>query len=198
MRNGQQHLLFGVLVVVVEITTLTMAQQHTAEKLDTARFRKYKRPDQYGFTLLNGVRVSQFLIADGYYEERTPPTPNAFITYREYYPDGSLKLRGDIYRKDSFQKGIWRYYDAKGRLTKTTDFDKPYTYIWAQLSAWLKHEKITYAKIQNINRKQLFEGKYVWYVLWEKKAGGTGEQLTIDGIIGKVLERKQVNIGKEI
>lgn len=126
------------------------------------------------------------------------PLPNAFITYSEYYKDGSLKLRGDIYRKDSFQKGVWRYYDAKGHLTKTDDFDKPYAYTWEQLSAWLKLQKITYVKIQNINRKQIADGKYVWYVLWEKKAGGTGEQLTIDGVTGRILERKQVNIGKEL
>lgn len=141
MRKGKQYLLFGVLGVLLDIATPATAQQHTGEKLDTAHFRKYKRMDQYGFTLPNGVTVSQSLTADGYYEERTPALPNAFITYSEYYPDGSLKLIGEIYRKDSFQKGVWRYYDAKGRLTKAEDFDKPYTYTWEQLSAWLKLQK---------------------------------------------------------
>ncbi len=42
--------------------------------------------------------------------------------FKEYYPDGTLKVRGRF--KDDLPEGSWKYYDEKGNLIEEKLFDK--------------------------------------------------------------------------
>ena len=152
--------------------------------------------DEKCFTIDKPV-IYQSKSTIGYVQKDTPPMPNMFYRYKEFYLNGNLKENGLRCKKGAFQKGVWSYYDSTGKLTKEVDYDKPYKITWEQIERFISKKNIPLEKIFSISRKILVIEGTLWYILWEKKPDD-GELITIDGDTGEIINVTYQNLRKEI
>ena len=57
---------------------------------------------------------------------QTPPPPAFFKIYKEYYPNGYLKVKGKRMGGGATMIGEWEYYDETGKLTAVKNEDEKF------------------------------------------------------------------------
>ncbi|SEK97067.1 hypothetical protein SAMN04488505_1011240 [Chitinophaga rupis] len=136
---------------------------------------------------------------NGYTKKETSPD-SYFEVNKEYYPDGNIKSKGLKFINGGFNKGTWYFFDEKGTLTKSTNFDAPYKFTLENVMQFLQSEHIPLAKgpakpdqgmVTTIWRNEGAQGP-IWKIQWLKdktKMPNTVEEIVLDGNTGKVTKR---------
>ena len=128
-----------------------------------------------------------------------------FTLTKSYYPNNNIKMKGLYFNVTwgGFKKGIWYEFDQNGKLVKETDYDKPYKVTFEHILEFCKREGIEVKKgpilqgtgfhtmIKRSESKFLIDNSAIWEIEWLKKPDVI-EKITLDGITGKVLGRKEV------
>ena len=103
---------------------LSVADQEEREKFD---FELYKKTNngETPYKRKNGNVILSFVFEKGeggYIEERMNVIPY-YTVHKEYYSDGSIKLK-ETYIGQATKTGISEYYDEKGRVTRINEDKK--------------------------------------------------------------------------
>lgn len=171
----------------------------TIYKFDIIKFRLNVTDNEESYEFINerGDNVQQFMSGD-MYVEYIHLKDSLFITYSEYYNNGIIKERGERYYQGKWRKGIWKYYDKKGRLTECIDEDKLFKYTWEDVLLFTKKNNIDIhdynTRIMRINE----DGKF-WIIMWHDISDGINKMaktIYIDGDTGKVISKKEAGIEK--
>ena len=149
----------------------------------------------------NGIETRLFGdTRNGFFMCQTPPKPAFFQIYKEYYPNGYLKLKGKRMGGGATMIGEWEYYDESGKLTSTVDEDKNFDkFGYNELLLFLHQEKHIDIETGD-NREKVNFGYDVeskqWYVLVTGPLFWMTEY-TIDGQTGEVLSKEEFQGGKK-
>lgn len=63
---------------------------------------------------------------NGFVELQIPPKPAFFKIYKEYYPNGDLKIKGKRMGTGATMVGEWEYYDENGQLAAQKNEDEKF------------------------------------------------------------------------
>jgi hypothetical protein len=167
-------------------------QDTIMETFNIKQFNEKKDIGQnYIFFLDDGSKITQFGNSEsGYYEYKTIPESINLLEYKEFYPSGHLKAKGIIY-ENKFSKGVWQYYDENGNITKTIDFDKPFTYSWEDILEYCEKNEI------NLKLSSTFilrrNDSTLWEISWILDLTKR-KTVKIDGKSGVIIEERIVNL----
>ncbi|WP_181044060.1 hypothetical protein [Apibacter adventoris] len=73
----------------------------------------------------SSYKITGSIYENGFVKYETPPLPNFYIIYKEFYANGNLKLK-ETYIGEHVKVGISQYYDEKGNLIKEVNEDKKF------------------------------------------------------------------------
>ena len=137
---------------------------------------------------------------NGFVEWQTPPNPVFLKIYKEYYPNGYLKVKGKRLRNGATLIGEWEYYNENGQLTSTVDEDKKFgKFGYNELYLFLHQQK--YINIETgENREKVSFGYNIETKQWSVTITGLGYWMTeylIDGETGEILNKKESQGGIE-
>ncbi|WP_143273710.1 hypothetical protein [Aquimarina sp. MAR_2010_214] len=164
-------------------------QNKAMETFDIDTYNKNKdQAENYIFTLDDGTKVTQFGNQESGYYEYSRKQNSFFEKRKSFYASGKLKIDGTMYF-NSYQKGIWNYYDEQENLEKTIDYDQPFTYTWDDILKFVKEKKIDLSK--NTTRiSRTTEGVIpTWGITWHYDSGRL-KSITINGKTGEIVEEK--------
>jgi len=118
------------------------------------------------------------------------PPGGWFFTYKEFYGNGNLKLKGSAFKKGDFQSGTWIEADEKGQLVKEINYDTAYKATLDDIFEILKQEKIPFTIDNKFNaiKRYIENSKSRWLVEW-KMTEGRIERIIIDDASGKIISR---------
>lgn len=174
---------------IIPLKNIKQKKIITTEKFDIATFEENKVDGEYNFITEKDSKVRQLNDAVSYSEYITPPPPNYFETYNEYFVTGELKSKL-ISFPNNFLKHYW-IYNIKGELIDETDHDIPYKFTFEQLVKLIENENddidILDKKNTTIGRKSDEDGTF-WFVRY-KKVPMRREVIKVDGLSGEILER---------
>lgn len=189
----------------------------TFEKLDIAALHTNGRKTQIGIARPDGRMVSGFSYdlesttdqgvkiaisgndINGYVKRETPGG-GYFTASKEYYPDGNIKTKGLRFINGGFQKGTWYFFNEKGTLSKSINYDPPFKFTFEEVMQFLAAQHIPVEKgpakpnqgmVTTIWRNEDTLGP-VWRIQWLKDKNSMPnimEEIIIDGNNGKVLKR---------
>ncbi|WP_010521469.1 hypothetical protein [Aquimarina agarivorans] len=160
----------------------------TTEKFDIKTFEKNKIDGEYNFVLDDGTKIRQSSSKVDYSEYITPPPPELYHTYNEYFKNGNLKSNLISFPND-FSKN-YKEFDINGKLIEEINYDKPFKSSFKQLLELIKNEKDSidiFDKNTLITRGILDEGP-IWEITY-RKVFMRREVIKVDGITGAILER---------
>jgi len=130
---------------------------------------------------------------------QTPPKPAFFQIYKQYYPNGYLKLKGKCMGDGITKIGEWEYYNEKGELTSKVDEDKKFgKFGYNELLLFLHQEKYIDIKTGE-NRENVRFGYNVENKEWGVRITKSSHWITeyvIDGETGAVINKKEYQGGK--
>lgn len=189
------------ILVILTITscksqTTNQIKKDTMKIFDIETFNKNKKANSGydGYYLKDSTYIRQFGNEySGYVEYETPPKPQVFQIYREFYPNGKLKRIGKNFPND-FEKGVWKEYDEQGNLIKETDYDKPYKFTWEDILKYIKQRKFDMDAYGFEVGRNVVDGKPVWSIIYNKseedmKLGVIG----LDGITGEIFQESEID-----
>jgi len=129
-------------VISQKIQDYHLLKNTAMDHLNVVKFNKNKNHlDSYKYTLPDGSKVEESGDASAYYSEITAPN-SLFTSYREFYANGNIKLRGINGPNQLGEYGTWYEYDKLGQIIKQTDYDKPFIYTWADIEKFCKENDI--------------------------------------------------------
>ncbi|GEQ86359.1 hypothetical protein ULMS_18670 [Patiriisocius marinistellae] len=170
------------------------AKKHlnSMENFNIERFEKHKVNGSAVYEEMDHTYHQFGDAASGYVEHITLPKPEVSQIYAEYYPDGSLKIKGLMYPNE-FKKGIWKEYDIKGNTITESDYDMPFTFTFENITDWIKVENIDTSTNKFGIFRSVDEEIPIWEVNWLGKNGNTIEFAIINGINGEIVEKGNRN-----
>jgi hypothetical protein len=162
------------------------------KKFDIYLFKKNNEQGSYRFTLDDGAEVLQIELPQIKYVERINFPDKFYNIYKEYYPDGKIKLLE--YRLYDIKFGSSEHYDKQGNKTIINEDEKFGKFDYNQLILFLN--KKGYVDIQKGNWKNVFElefdnDKKLWKVYIN---GEVLRQLVIDGNSGKIIRTNRIYV----
>ncbi|MFL9482350.1 hypothetical protein ACI6Q2_06185 [Chitinophagaceae bacterium LWZ2-11] len=109
------------------------------EKFNIEQFNSNQKSGQYSYQI-NDTIITQWKSGNDTYYVQTlePPLPDMFITKSIFFNIGVLQIKGKVFKKGEFQKGIWQYYDEHGKLIKEVNYDSAYKFSWDDIILLLK------------------------------------------------------------
>jgi len=136
---------------------------------------------------------------DGFVQLQTPPKPAFFYIYKEYYPNGYLKLKGKRMGGGATMVGEWEYYDENGHLTSKKNEDEKFgKFGYNELLLFL-HQK-EYINLETGDNREKVDFRYdVETKQWEIYIINDFHWITeyiIDGETGEILDMKEFQGGK--
>jgi hypothetical protein len=160
-------------------------------RLDLKTFNRHQVDGTWSYHDKKGNDIDIFKDKGLFWEERSNEH-SIFTQRRVYYPNGQLKLSGEFFRGNGFDKGITTYYDKQGKIIKTVDNDAPFkNYPWEKVIAYLKRNKADVMdRLTVVKRTHDGTGTY-WLISWNtKKVGDKGFEIVknvqLDANTGKV------------
>ena len=136
----------------------------------------------------------------GFTMRQTPPNPAFFQIYKQYYPNGYLKLKGKCMGGGATKIGEWEYYNENGELTSKVDEDKKFgKFGYNELLLFLHQQKHINIETGE-NREKVDFGYSIEKKQWGVYAINTYYWVTeyvIDGETGKVINKKEYQGGIE-
>ncbi|MEG1590533.1 hypothetical protein [Chryseobacterium sp.] len=172
-------------------------QTYTSEKFDIENFMKNKNKEEgsYSYTRNDGTKVLEAEYENEFSQSSTPKY-SLFTIQKEYFKNGSLKIKWETFGERGFIKGIRYEYDEKGKLIKAEDYDKPFKFTWEQVKKYIEQDlKLDFFKDEvNINNYNgLSGGKPTWDINFKgnyKDVFGV-YYVTLDGTDGELLKVKK-------
>ena len=161
----------------------------TMEKFNISEFETHKKAGEYIRVLDDGTVINEFGDAQGYFE-KVIPAKGWFYLYKEFYGNGNLKQKGDVFKKGDFQSGIWIKADSNGNKVDEIDYDKPYRLKVESIFEILKQHKIPFTMEDKFNsiRRAVVASHPIWIVEW-KVVEGRIERVEIDDATGKITKQ---------
>lgn len=164
----------SLLLLTVAFGSCSSRQEQPTRQLDLKAFARHQREDVWQYTDTKGNEVFVQKESDEYWESITSKK-DYFTRRNNYYLNGRLNFTGLYFHDSGFNKGIWIYYDQKGKVIRTEDKDAPFKkYPWEQVLSYLKKNRV------NVQDKQTYvynvsgpKGNF-WGLSW--KTGKTNEQ----------------------
>ncbi|MCL1942975.1 MAG: hypothetical protein FWF54_05440 [Candidatus Azobacteroides sp.] len=162
------------------------------KKFDIDLFKKNNEQGSYRFALDDGAEVLQIELPQIKYVERINFPDKFYNIYKEYYPDGKIKLLE--YRLYDIKFGSSEHYDKQGNKTLINEDEKFGKFDYNQLILFLN--KKNYVDIQKRNWKNVFELEFDNdKKLWEVYINGEVlRQLVIDGNSGKIIRTNRIYV----
>ena len=166
------------------------------EKFNISEFNKNQVAGEYNRIIEDRTEIIQFGDASGYVE-KVKPLKGWFYTYKEFYGNGNLKVKGDSFKKGGFRSGIWVEFDDSARMIKQINYDEPFIINLDSLLKILKREKIPFSIEDKYNEitREVIDGKAVWYVDW-RIIPNRIETVTIEDQRGIIINRDFYLINK--
>ena len=65
-----------------------------------------------------------------------------FMIQKTFYPNGNIREKGLKIVKGNIYKGMWYYFDEKGKLIQTIDNDKLFGFKWEQVEKFMEENQI--------------------------------------------------------
>jgi len=113
--------------------------------------------------------------------------------YKQFYPNGTLKQKGKRCWY-GFYIGKWNYYDNKGKLINTADFDDDYAFTWEDILKFCLKRNIPLNKTTNgpatTVYKKIIKGKKLWILTYPDFDKDQYVTLMIDAYDGNILARR--------
>lgn len=190
------------LLSVVSCKSQITITNKNMEYFDINAFRENNaNENEKNFILENGDKIQQFKGSGNKgYIERKEYANTAYDLYKEYYENGNLKVKVNMFY--NFQVKLRKEYDEKGNLTEEIDYDNDYKFSIDDLGKKMKEEyNIDILKRSpwvKVMRDKIDSGVIykVMVYLKENKYSDT-KNYTVDGITGKVISEKVLNYPKE-
>lgn len=159
------------------------------EKFNIQEFNTKKNADEYTRILDDKTVITQFGNESGY-TEKTVPATGWFYTYKSFYGNGNLKIKGTAFKKGDYKEGLWVECDTDGNVTKETNYSNSYKLSLDAVFDILAKKKIKFSLADPINeiRRDVVEGKSTWFIEWKEKPGRI-EQMQIDDASGKITSQ---------
>ncbi|WP_461448680.1 hypothetical protein [Mucilaginibacter sp.] len=114
-------------------------------------------------------------------------------SYKQFYPNGALKQKGKRCWY-GFYVGKWYYYDNKGKLTNTADFDDDYAFTWEDILKFCLKRNISLNKTTSgpatTVYKKIIKGKKLWIITYPDFSKDEYVTLMIDAYDGNVLGKR--------
>lgn len=182
-----------VLLSLIFYSQLSYAQQKPGnknmERFNIPQFKSMEKDDEYVRKMSDGTVVDQMQTNEGFVE--TTVTPNSmFYGYKEYYPDGQLRLKGQLYRHGDFRSGLWIECEEDGTISRQIDYDKQFRLTVTDVLHILQENKIPIdlkKSSSQINR-DAEEGKATWYVQYVEDPRLVNT-LKVDDATGKIYDQ---------
>ena len=218
-RNGNIFLVIMLLVLQVQLygtiqdnKNQTKKEINMEDRLDFSLLDKYARKRNmkdsigeyvsYSWSFTENDTKTQLSgsTRNGITVWETPPSPVFFQIYKQYYPNGYLKLKGKRMGGGATMVGIWEYYDETGKLIKKVDEDAKFgKFDYNKLLLFL-HQKEHLNLETGENRERVSFGFNAEQKHWGVTAIGAGQWTTkyiIDGETGEVIDKKEYQGGIE-
>jgi len=164
------------------------------KKFDIDLFKKNNEQGSYRLTLDDGSEVLQMEWPPTGYVERINFPDKFYNIYKEYYPDGKIKLLE--YRLYNIKFGSSEHYDKQGNKTLTNEDEKFGKFDYNQLILFL--DKKGYVDIQKGNWKNVVDiefdndnDKKLWKVDINDEIL---RELVIDGNSGKIIRTNRIYV----
>ncbi|UGU15196.1 hypothetical protein LS482_16105 [Sinomicrobium kalidii] len=171
------------------------------EKFDVETYKKNENKGLglYSFTLPDGTEVVQSESELHFSHTETPPDPEMFEIYKEFYKNTFIQKKGKFFKKGNWEKGVWYYFDREGNLIEKKDHDKPFkNFPWEKVTTFMVTNGIPMEQIWGIERQADEKGAF-WYISWIKDTKTKmGEIITIDANTGKVIKKQEQSFAREI
>lgn len=140
-----------------------------------------------------------------------PPNEYFFIN-KIFFGNGNIKYKGLSFIYDGFPKGKWYYFNKKGNLEKTIDYDEPFSFTFEQMLEFARRQGVVFYKYpQNkevrypayrpkLHREYDEKTGECWWELWKKADTPIEEDtsfkieiIRVDGKTGKEISRRYMN-----
>jgi hypothetical protein len=166
------------------------------EKFDVKKFEQHRvapYENNAEYTREDGTRF--YMISkgiEGYDMFETPPDPALYEFYKTFHKNTRLKTSEKRLKRGNVVLGVVNEYDENGKIIKTTDYDKPFTYSWEDVQKFCKNNGIDISNTRtSINRD--CRDKCIWEIeyhgLYDNKEGMF--TMKIDGKTGEIILVKQ-------
>jgi hypothetical protein len=162
------------------------------EIFNISEFNSHKISGEYNQVLNDGTLINQFEYSAGYIEKITPPN-EWFYSYKEFYPNGQLKRKGELFKKGDFKSGIWYECDNQGKTLNEIDNDEPYKLSVTDVFNIIESRNIHFRVEDNFNKitRNIIDSKATWIVKWKVK-NGRMERLYIDDATSKIVKQDYI------
>jgi hypothetical protein len=159
------------------------------ERFDIYEFGKHQVAGSYNRILDDHTQINQFGDSSGYVENRIP-AKGWFYLHMEFYGNGNLKAKGNLFKKGDFKAGIWVKYDKDGNKTDETNYDKPYRLSVDSVIEIARKEHIIFSLVDPYNtiHRGIEKGILGWVIEWKAKPDRM-EWLEINDASGKIVKR---------
>jgi hypothetical protein len=195
-KQGIYINLIWLLLLTVALGGCLSPHEQPARQLDLKAFARHQSEGAWQYTDTKGNDVLIQKDTDEYWESITTKTD--YFTHRNnYFLNGRLNFTGQYFHENGFNKGIWTYYDQKGKVTRTEDEDAPFKkYPWEKVLAYLNKNRVDIQDKQtNVSNVVSPKGNF-WLLSW--KTGKTNEQgLDIIKHVRIAVSSGQTTIEKE-
>lgn len=181
------------------------------DKLDLALLDKFAKKSpkedeqgiyyEYDWTLSENDTITWWFgnTREGFIMWQTPPSPAFFKIYKEYYPNGYLKLKGKRMGGDYTLIGEWEYYNENGELVHTWNEDEKFdAFGYNELLLFLHQQKHINTETGE-NRERVDFGYDVEKKQWWVETTSSRYWITkyiIDGKTGEVIDKKEFQGGQ--
>ena len=159
----------------------------TMKYFDIKRFETNQKNEEYLYldSFGNQVREWRGKVKNIYYG-RYVFLKNEFNVkfLYHFYSSGILKEEGKVFDGGGVRIGIWNFYDEKGVLTKSIDYDKPFdNYPLEKVLEYMKGRKAELLGMYTrIYRKIDEKGVPMWYISWDANQRTKEDCITIINI----------------
>ncbi|MEO8770639.1 MAG: hypothetical protein ABI402_11155 [Ferruginibacter sp.] len=165
------------------------------EKFDIKKFEEKKINGEYNFILNDGTQVRQIENKNSkdYVEERKTASGMYTEIKLFFMGSGNLKTAGEKFY--NFPVGKWKYFDEAGNLVKEPDWDTNYKFSVEDLAGKMEEMEIDIMhNTSGINVSRSSTGAPLYSVQYPVNPLNIYKlySLKIDGITGKILEKKTV------
>ena len=130
-------------------------------------------------------------------------TTNTLIgIYKEFYPDGKIKLKG-VYCALRFKIGLWYQFDSSGNFVGTINYDDGYKFDYKGVFAFCNNHHISLEQKTSgyrttINKFRSPGGKNCWFIQYPSEEPQVYINITLDGESGDILSTVESALPKDV
>ncbi len=161
----------------------------TMERFNIEFFDSHAVDDELTDTARDGTITTSIRYEYGF-TERIIPRSGYFDTYKEFQPDGKLRLQGQLFKKGEFKAGNWQEYREDGTLKNQTNYDAAYKLNVAQVIDISRQQKAAFNMQDAYSRilRNVKNGKPTWIIEWREQPGRI-ERIFLDDASARVVKR---------